>query len=157
MVFMKYRWLKVIKMMHFHTTSKICLDYLYSILILDLGQTLSFGFRLCADHTTKDQHISSTNFFYESKGKLLHNYIFRPNIFSSGVRAGVCQCYRPQHHLPVCGISNSLSRDICHVFLLTKETELQSYSNDPRHVLISSSGLVLTEVVSFSSWYTTKS
>ena len=114
-------------MMHFHTTSKICLDYLYSVLILDLGQTLSFGFRLSADHTTKDQHISSTNFFYESKGKLLHNYIFRPNIFSSGVRAGVCQCYRPQHHLPVCGISNSLSRDICHVFLALEKRLKYSY------------------------------
>ena len=123
-------------MMHFHTTSKICLDYLYSVLILDLGQTLSFGFRLSADHTTKDQHISSTNFFYESKGKLLHNYIFRPNIFSSGVRAGVSQCYRPQHHLPVCGISNSLSRDICHVFFSSrKKTEIQLYSEGPRVVL----------------------
>ena len=41
--------------------------------------------------------------------------IFLGQIYSSAYSAhvGSTECYRPQHHLPLCGISNSKSRDIC--------------------------------------------
>ena len=70
-------------------------------------------------HYYRPTHIINKRLFYESKGKLLHNYIFRPNIFSSGVRAGVhsvtdhniiCPCVEYQTHCHVISVTFLLKK-----------------------------------------------